>query len=146
MAKRRKSHGKSRAVERDNQPSLATLLRPPVYLPTRVVEPDYYSPLPEIEDRRTYHPLRSFRPPAVLLGATRSALVPVGKKAENRAAPLRSHVSGAVPRSIAFDAPPHVLICVRRHRRREVLHALRKTGKGARARLRRRNPFSEIRC
>lgn len=52
-----------------------------------------------------------------------------------------------VSKRVGFHAPWQVIICVRRKRRREVLHALNKTGAG-KGRQRRpvRNTFSEVRC
>lgn len=44
-----------------------------------------------------------------------------------------------------FAAPPEVGVCVRRKSRREVLFALRRTGKGAKSR-RRRNAWSGVSC
>lgn len=147
MAKRRKSNGKKRA-ERDNTLSLGSLLRPSVpFRPLSPVSPDLFGErLTEIEDRRTFHPLREFRPPAVLLGATRASLVPAVSPARKAKKEGGLRHRQAPPPTLAFRAPKEVLVCVRRHRRREVLHALKKTGRGARARHRHRNPYSEIRC
>lgn len=54
----------------------------------------------------------------------------------------------SLPHRVGFTLPWQVIICVRRKRRREVLHALRFTGKGAtrRMRFRRNNEYSEVRC
>lgn len=46
---------------------------------------------------------------------------------------------------LRFAVPKDVGVCVRRKSRREVLFALRKTGKGARSR-RRRNEWSGVTC
>lgn len=51
-----------------------------------------------------------------------------------------------VPKRVGFHMPWQVVICVRRKRRKEVLFAKRKTGAGARARVRRRNEYSDVRC
>lgn len=46
-----------------------------------------------------------------------------------------------------FSSPAHTLVCVRRHRRREVLHALRRVGRGAGTRrVRRWSIGSHYRC
>lgn len=46
-----------------------------------------------------------------------------------------------------FSQPDLVSVCVRRQRRREVLHAFNRTGRGgARARRYRRNYYSDISC
>lgn len=58
-----------------------------------------------------------------------------------------------VPRRLGFHMPWQVIICVRRRRRSEVLHALKKTGRllkgrgggGFKWRVR-RNKWSEVRC
>lgn len=49
------------------------------------------------------------------------------------------------PPSPDFATGP-VQACVQRHQRREVLHALNLTTKGARARRRRRTAYSEVKC
>lgn len=49
------------------------------------------------------------------------------------------------PIRVGFDKPRLMPICERRMRRREVMFALKKTGKGARSR-RRRNYFTDISC
>jgi len=53
-----------------------------------------------------------------------------------------------LPYRIGFTLPWQVIICVRRKRRREVLHALRFTGKGATRLMRKRKNkfYSEVRC
>lgn len=45
-----------------------------------------------------------------------------------------------------FAAPQAVIQCVRRHRRREVLHALRKAGKRGKKGPYRRSMWSEVKC
>lgn len=50
-----------------------------------------------------------------------------------------------VPLILSFDYPKRVILCVRRKVRKEVLHALRKTGKGGQKRPR-RTPYSNVRC
>ena len=52
---------------------------------------------------------------------------------------------GELPSQIAFSNPNRVAICIRRKRRKEVLFALRKTGRGSRAR-RHYNAHSFVRC
>lgn len=67
--------------------------------------------------------------------------------------PARTVVGRPAPRSspwsppvaVAFEYPRQAVECVRRSRRRSVLFAKRKTGKGARSR-RRRSSFSGISC
>lgn len=60
----------------------------------------------------------------------------------------RVHTLDALPSRIGFRVPDHVAMCVRRKRRREVLHALGIAGrKGVgRGRKQTRNEFSEVGC
>lgn len=88
-----------------------------------------WSDLNEVEDRRTYKPGGQVnQPPA----SSRKTVAPT--KLTNVAIP-----------TFAFKAPPHVAMCVRRKTRDEVLHALKKTGKGS-GRPRRFNPWSKTKC
>lgn len=97
------------------------------------------SQLRPIEDRRTFHPQ----------GETRSARS--FRSAHHRLVARPEAPSVLVQRpyhvghAVAFDAPRDVLVCVRRQSRREVLHALRKTGKTGQKRPR-RSFFSSISC
>lgn len=79
-------------------------------------------------DRRLFHPQRQLQPPAALKRPARRIM-----------ATRHRHV-------LKFKVPLQVDLCVRRQRRKEVLHALRLTGKGSRARSRRRNEWSGISC
>lgn len=88
-----------------------------------------------VEDRRTFHPERAFRP----------ALLFSGRPSRTTFKPSSVRYPGDVPARVMFRAPPKVLVCVRRQARKEVLHALRKTGRvGQRAP--RRNLFSSVSC
>lgn len=96
----------------------------------------------------TYGGRRSLR--SVLLGEE-FAHVPVRKWRE-----FREHDTGRIGheyrlgdvRRLGFAMPWQVVICIRRHRRREVLHALRIAGrKGLGAgRRQRRGEYSDVRC
>lgn len=44
-------------------------------------------------------------------------------------APKKGRGKSRVPYQISFSAPAETVVCVRRSRRKEVLHALKKTGK-----------------
>ena len=58
-----------------------------------------------------------------------------------------SRRSARLPSNLAFVDPRRVLLCARRKTRAEVLHAMRKTGKGrGRRRSPRRNAYSNISC
>lgn len=111
-----------------SRPSFVTLARPRVALS-------------EIEDRRTYHPLDFFRPARSFNRSQHSLVVKQPAKNKDRFSGLRG-----LPTAIQFHAPKKVLVCVRRQRRKEVIHALKKTGKGAAKRLRRRSYYSNIHC
>lgn len=95
-------------------------------------------PLLEVEDRRTFHPERSLRPPMTFVGGA-SRLV-----AKRPPSSGRSSYPGA---RIGFEVPRAVVVCVRRKQRKEVLHALGKVGRGAgTTRRRRRNGWSDVDC
>lgn len=69
-----------------------------------------------VEDRRTFHPEGSYRPVRSING-NRVGVQPVTRKPQARA--------GIYPTSaLGFINPARVLICVRRQRRKQVLHAL----------------------
>lgn len=88
------------------------------------------------EDRRLFDP--DPIPPARSFHTPRHRLV--------LPAPLQKpSVRGALPHALGFQAPNKVLICVRRKIRREVLHAYKRTRKGASS-SRRRNYYSSISC
>lgn len=102
-------------------------------------QPAIRSPLVEVEDRRNWHPdgvapVRSSRRSAVRL--------------EHRPTRSTAAVSSArarAPDFTWFAQPRHVLVCVRRKERREVLFATRGRGKGSRT-PKRRNAWSNVRC
>lgn len=109
---------------------LVSPLRPEVL--TRAV-------LPEVEDRRLFHPApRALRPAREL---TRAKAQLVGKVKHS----VKSAVATLLP-GVAFERPSAVLVCVRRKDRREVLFALKRRGKGSRSRRRRRNQWSNVSC
>lgn len=66
--------------------------------------------------------------------------------ADKRRSVARKLVSRSVPTRLTYSDPRKVAVCVRRHTRREVLFALKRTGKGARAHRRKWNENSEVRC
>ena len=93
------------------------------------------SPLTEIEDRRTYHPLFDDRPARTVEGT-----------------PVRPHrvtksKYSRLPFGLQFAQPNRTLVCVRRKQRQEVLHALKRTGRGGSSRRhKRRNHYSGVQC
>lgn len=135
MARRRNTRRSANVTT----PSLTTLLTPnpyPSYWPSSYRTITHrtahvpYRPNPIIAgllDRRRFRPDRASAPtPATRRGHTR--LVNVG-----------TH-------RVGFAVPAKVAICAKRKIRREVLHAKRRTGKGAMKRNRRRNYWSDITC
>lgn len=103
----------------------------------RVLDPLFrLAPLPlaVFEDRRDFNPDGPYRRPATF---SRRAFADVVLKPAPRAF--------SFPDVFGFRVPDKVLICVRRKQRREVLHALRRTGSGA-GRRRRRNYYSAVSC
>lgn len=141
MARRRRN----RSEQRDAfQPSLD----PDQGLPDGLTVPATFSPsvrsIPTgIEDRRTW------RPDALAAIRIRASVAPARVQV---ARPGRSPRPGRAfsffnpPVGLQFRAPRGVLICVRRKIRKQVLHALRKTGKGSGRRPRRRNAWSGVKC
>lgn len=104
--------------------------------PRSVALPDLHSAiwsdLTEVEDRRQYTPQRSggFSSAA----STRSPVAPIKTNNTFTSSVIR-----------AFKAPAHVAICVRRKIRKQVLHALKKTGRGS-SPPRLRNHWSNVKC
>lgn len=123
--RRRRNRSDSERPHAVSQRPLATLLRP---------APPPIKPLQLIEDRRTYHPLGADRPARQVSGHPSKPL---------RVTPSRKF---KIPTQLGFTDPRQVAVCVRRKQRKEVLHALKKTGKGKRHRRPRRTWLSNIRC
>lgn len=134
MARRRRRRETLPDLDREVfTPSLARPVRLVRDLPT-------WSDARDIEDRRDFHPLDVFRPARTWSGQDAPPVTP-------------SKVSGGGNRSRAFVAkglsfrvPDDVLVCVRRKQRKEVLHALRKVGRGRGGGRKRRNWWSSITC
>lgn len=103
--------------------------------------------LSEVEDRRLFEPdglvSRSIRRARVTLQLAQA------KQAVRHGVPHRPKLYGVVqPKrdQLQFKRPEFVAICIRRHERREVLHALQKVGKGSGGKRPRRNQWSNVRC
>lgn len=102
------------------------------------------SSLRAIEDRREFHPEGDFRPARGFVYPRHRLVVSVPRQEPSRLADTYTPV---VPLGVSFKAPRQVAICVRRKQRREVLHAMGKTGRGSRFnRAPRRNVYSEVSC
>lgn len=110
-----------------------------VDLPQIVVRRRVPSSLSLLEDRRQFHPLAEFRPARSFL--TRPRLV-IAQPNVNK--PRRSTLR--IPSQVGFDVPRNVAVCVRRKSRKEVLHALRFTGRGSGGGAKRRNYWSDVSC
>lgn len=106
------------------------LLPAPSIRPLRIPIPELLDDvLSSVEDLRKYHPL----------GRLRARVKVDSLPASNR------RVVGRAFEAVGFERPDHVIVCLKRKRRREVIFAKRKQRKGASAR-RRRNAYSYLRC
>jgi len=128
------------------------LLRPPGPTPavtrhSNFVEDNWTNPflddLRQVEDRRTFHPLRSLRPVRSLLGTPPRVVL---RDKRSKGPKARGVFSSQTKAILAFEEPKAVLVCVRRQRRKEVLHALKKAGRGGGKRKRKRSWHSSISC
>lgn len=136
MARRRRRDDQRAQLTRS-----ATALRSlAVRLPAvTALPPRLHFDLTPIEDRRQYHPLNVFRPARTVYGSPVGPLK-VARPGRETKARFR------LPVGIRFDVPAKVAVCVRRKRRKEVLHALKKVGKGSGGGKRRRNFWSGVQC
>lgn len=104
--------------------------------------------LTEIEDRRLYYPDPVLEPPPRSPGRSRIPIIDQPPNRNPTSVPYRSvyrsNFAPAVHQS--FQHPMTVAICVRRNQRKQVLHALKKVGRGGSKARPRRNAFSNIRC
>lgn len=148
MARRRR-----RSEQRDNfsiatPPTPTVLLNPPTpslrpydpHIVSRALDAERRAltrtiNLMELEDRRYWHP-DPIRPPQT---------VPTRRSA-NRLSRRLIHVGSINHGLVGFTDPRRIVLCARRAMRRQVMFALRKTGKGAARKHRHRNAHSNIRC
>lgn len=128
--------GKSfRSGTRDASQSLTVSLRsrPKIARPSRL--------LSMVDDLRTFDFEPATRPARLFSGGVASVgFVPNSNKKAASGRPARLHNF-----QMAFTAPAETLVCVRRKRRKEVLFAKKKTGKGGQ-RKPRRSRWSDYRC
>lgn len=115
------------------KPPPATLLHDPLVYPPEDLEPAVRSTLPEVEDRRYYHPAGN-APSRTVRGST-----------------VRSKVAQAkpgrlwdIPAGLAVEAKAAVIFCIRRKMRRGVILALGQGG--GYHRKPRRSPKSDLWC
>lgn len=103
------------------------------------------APLRELEDRSSFWPSTSpmdWEPARRLTGSPARLSLPTPSPS-----PVRGSVRVFGPSVVAFERPRGVAVCVRRAIRREVLHAMKKTGRGHRKqRAPRRNAYSSVSC
>lgn len=138
MARKRHRDGFTRQDDRDLSPianELDSLVRP--FEPSAV-----RSTLTEVEDRRNF----SFDPisPPRTIGSRIARLEAVRQLPSRSGRPARP--ASFTRSGIKFAAPDYVIECVRRKQRKEVLHALRKVGRGRGGGPKRRRFFSDVRC
>lgn len=117
----------------------------PLYRPSSRYE---YPSLTDIEDRRRYG-FSVLTPPRTLTVGPVRTVVKRSVSNPDRFARFRPRpvtFSSPLPHRVAFEAPHRLALCHRRKTRREVIHALKLTGKGAGARRRRHNEWSQVSC
>lgn len=120
--------------QRGNLYSSANRVAAPVYRLSSVL-PDLVR---RLEDRRTFHPLRDFRPARAL--SRFSAEVVLSRRADKVQ-------RTALPTDVfRFRVPAEVALCAKRQRRKEVLFAKKLTRKGSGAKNRNRNYFTGVSC
>lgn len=120
---------------RDFNTSITNLLRSGTYSPSPIsLRPPSFLTL--YEDRRTWAPPIAVRSARSFDRPTRLNI--------SRTSPAR-RLAKFPSAGVSFVAPKQVLVCVRRHQRREVLHALHKTGRGGQSQPR-WTPWSRVHC
>lgn len=140
MARRKRAPSRSRVTTRRPQRDRRRIAK---RAPLRLRAAPLRSPN-ALADRRLYHPNPFLRPaPSTWRAATRLvvATTPMrrGDRSEVR---LRR---GVLEPNVQFAVPKRVIVCIRRKQRREVLHAMKRTGSG-KGRRRRRNEWSSVIC
>lgn len=115
----------------------------------RLFEETFYprslSRLTLIEDRRNYYP-DAYTRPAHMLSTPRHRLVLKPNVVKARPSPSVLYRAPTLPVGVAFQTPKRVSICIRRQRRKEVIHALGKSGRGVSRKKPRRSEYSDITC
>lgn len=136
----RRDNSFSHSIANDASLPFSSLLGSPFPSPPLVYD------LRAISDRRTWHPEGVYRPASSFNRYQHTLTVrPVPRQ---QVVSRSSHYTPYVARSralVRFENPDRVLVCVRRQRRREVLHALRKNGRRGQ-KPPRRSWYSSISC
>lgn len=143
MARRGKRDGR-RDVSTDLTIPSLTWSPPVVRTIPRIVRVPSRSRLILIEDRRTWTPEASLVPSQTAI-YRRTPLKKVSGvptyRLKVKPSPRRS-----IPPGIQFADQQRLVLCIRRKQRKQVLHALRKVGKGQKHRNPKRNFWSSISC
>lgn len=134
----------SRRSRRRDTNAISTGSRRPVPF-GNVISPLSRVPLIVYEDRRSFNP-EGFSAPARSFNTSRHRLdVPRVRKASPSVRKSLRSFSPSLPIAVGFKVPSKVLICVRRKVRKQVLHALKKTGRRGQ-RSPRFSDYSRIHC
>lgn len=135
MAKAKRSRvGRDLSNSRYTRSLAPRLSRPTRWVPVTVA-PSPYSPQ-ALLDGRMWSPYKHIAP-APQFNVNANKLVVRDKFGDK----LRK----AVPVAVHFKEPSAVSVCVRRKQRREVLHALGRTGRHGKSKIR-RNTWSDVSC
>lgn len=115
--------------------------------PTRSIPSAQFEllPLRELEDRRTWNPEGSLSPARSFSKPRHRLTVVDRRKPTSYQFSLKKSFPSQTRAIVAFRAPSRVLVCVRRNMRKQVLHALRKTGMTGQKRPR-RSVYSSVSC
>lgn len=139
MARRHKDSNSTRRSDDTIDISSETLLRQ-IQKPVKPATQLHLNPpkfqLHQIQDDRSWHPKPQIKPAGALKRSATRLVVPKPTKASPRS---------ALPHQVAFSAPKHVLVCIRRRMRKQVLFAKRLNRKGSGSR-KHRTAWSEIKC
>lgn len=141
-ANRQWSNDSSERVTFDNATAIRAVLGTDNYLQALTSPP--VSPLVDVEDGRRFNPDAAFRPPQTVFGRPARWSVSYGSPPNNRG--VRSKGVSDIGARSGFEDARNVIVCVRRKERREVLHALRRTGSGSGRGPRRISWKSSIGC
>lgn len=132
--------GKRRRRSREYAPSISNA--PRSALRESLLRRNAYPSLRLLEDRRLFTP-EIF--PIVKAIKRSQARMEVNARKADAARPFAARHLTA-PANLRFADPRGVAICIRRHQRREVLHALKRTGRGSSRKLGRWNEHSHVSC
>lgn len=144
--------GRSKRKRRDSK-SISNQ-RLPLFIGTPTIRPtpQYTFRWAPVEDNRSFHPDGAHRSVRDIYGSPVSYQVfsPSPRRSQSRLSnPYLNYLrqQRQVPWQIQFVGSKKVLTCVRRQERKEVLHALRKTGRGRGSQRRPRwTSKSYVRC